>query len=191
MDFDDLFKLAFVVILILGSVFGHLIERMARKKREAEKKRRAEERGQSYEAGEEPLQEPDFPEAKLPYEELADEIFGDYIESRQQKYDDMVVEEVREAPVTYRKPKRGPVVSKLVKPEPEIIHIEHAQHDPEHDLVPPEPVHHQFKVEEKRDAHTLNLEEFVFKGRNVSPIVQAIVYSEIFGRPRAMRGFRR
>lgn len=183
-DIGDIITVAFWVIVILGSVFGSVIERTARKKRQEEALRRSREaRGAEPEEDD---SDREVPEAKLPYEEMAEEFFGDYMDRRRREHaerqarleeedeDDIVITEVLEERPARRR-------------RPEVVVLEPARRPKARPRAPlmaaPD--------EEHGAAAEFPLSARVFKGREPSPVVQAVVYTEIFGPPRARAPYRR
>jgi hypothetical protein len=208
---EDLFTIAFVVIVILSSIFGPFIQRMAQKKQQEALRQRIRERKAR---GEEAPEAPEVPEvgggpatdveeAKLPFEGLAEELFGDYIQRRKEAYrrgtggarprpaPDFVVHEVIEE-TSPRVP--SPIVeaerqSHLSEDMPS-GHVEEMEHQaleeemPSHELPSIDEL--EYRSGRRASARRLLLDDRIFKGRRLRPVARAIVYGEVFGRCRAM-----
>lgn len=190
----DVLQVAIFLIVVLGSIFGPMIERYARKKREEAAARRAQETGRPSEPVEE--EAPDFEPAKLPYEELAEEVFGGYIEQRKREHeerkalqeaearadDDIIIREVIE-----EAPEPAPAYRPRVRerrPEPAVRVVEVIPKPSKPIAAPTLP-----PVAGVAETHA-PLDVRIFKGRLLHPALQAIVYAEVFGPSRAARMLR-
>ncbi|MHC4607177.1 MAG: hypothetical protein ACYTAF_09635 [Planctomycetota bacterium] len=217
MGIEELFGLAFLVIVALSSIFGPLIQRMAQKKQQEALRRRIEERkarGEEVpEAGGGPAT--DVQEAKLPFEGLAEELFGDYIqrrktahrrktgaeklsslqEAQQQAAGDFVVHEViKETP--QRVPSAILEAEKRARMSSDMpsSHVDEMEQRALEEQMPSDEMPSidelEYQSSRRASARRLLLDDRVFKGRRLRPVARAIVYGEIFGRCRAMGRFR-
>jgi hypothetical protein len=87
-EFSDLLKLGFWILVIGASVLGPMVENWRRKKEQEAARRRAAERGEAPPPPEPEAPSPAPQEPTLPYEDVLQEVFGPYIERRKKAYEE-------------------------------------------------------------------------------------------------------
>ena len=117
-------------------------------------------------------------EAKLPYEDLVDQMFGPYIEDRKRKYE-------------ARQKKAPKPVLRIIEesPAPELKIIEETpapaaalEAAPGEIAEPPPEAWHPVSKERKR-----SLDEIIFRNPRLSPGARLVLATEILNRPHALR----
>ena len=206
-DFESVFKIAFGLIVFVGWIFGALIQNVTKKKRESEtleRLRRSREARKEGAAGEAERAESPRP-AFMEVEET--DAYGRPIDRPERPQSVKTVKTTRpvgdtvivqETPVRPADPGPEIVIREVIGESPDERHLErlHSKFESGGSLTKRhfEHLHSHFEADERKiteagreagSARDFPLEERVFKGRKVHPIIQAVVYTEIFGPPRS------
>ena len=166
---DDIGGLAYLVIVVVAVVY-QLIRKLIGSNKEDQQKTTLRQQKEETPATE---------EAKLPYEDLVDEMFGPYIQDRKRKYE------------ARRKPKPEPVlriIEETPTPVPELKIIEESPAPEDFETEPEESVEAPPRVYgSPSHGRKRTLDEIIFRNPRLSPGARLVLASEILSRPRSLR----